>query len=188
MITELKKKEIISVKEMMDAHKKNIEDANKGLESITEKYKRLMEEEKKSLKESLSDSKSQLKMWEKMFNSFDSTAVKEALGDDYVSDATDSDSVEETDVTDESVVDTLFGQEPEEPEKIDEVEKPVDNSVSEQESDSKNEHDDIWGYGSDDESANEDESEQKVEPKKTDEASMSFDDDNDDEWPDMPDF
>ena len=183
MITELKKKEIISVKEMMDAHKKNIEDANKGLESITEKYKRLMEEEKKSLKESLSDSKSQLKMWEKMFNSFDSTVVKEALGSDYVTDATDSDKVEASDSSDDEVIDSLFQDIDEETDDENaEVNESGDEEDTDDAADNEPKPESLAGIETAPDAAEE------IKPEKTDEATMSFDDDNDDEWPDMPDF
>lgn len=189
MVSELKKKEIITVKELVDAYKNSITEANKGLEHITEKYKKMMEEEKKSLKEQLYESKSMLKTWEKMFNAFDVAVVKEVLGEDYNTDMTDTDSAEEVDVTDDTVVDTLANDDHgaenvDEPEfdgagfTLDDNEPPVANvgdEVSEQESDSKNEHEEEWGdddMPADEESATSEKSEES---------------DEDDDWADIPD-
>lgn len=175
MVSELKKKEIITVKELVDAYKNSITEANKGLEHITEKYKKMMEEEKKSLKEQLSESKSMLKTWEKMFNAFDVAVVKEVLGEDYNTDVTDTDSAEEVDVTDDAVVDTLLDKESEDVEVFDET-GDDNNSVSEQESDSKNEHEETWG--------DEDDMPADDEPA-TSEKSVESDDDDD--WDAIPD-
>lgn len=178
MVSELKKKEIITVKELVDAYKTSIAEANKGLEHITEKYKKLMEEEKKSLKEQLSESKSMLKTWEKTFNAFDVAVVKEVLGEDYNTDVTDTDSAEEVDVTDDTVVDTLVDNEPEEADSSDDTEGADGNSVSEQEEDSKNEHEEEWGDEDDDDMPADE------EPAASEKSEES---DEDDDWADIPD-
>lgn len=100
MFNELQKKEVETVKAMMDAYKASIDYAQSELEVIDEKYKKLIAEEKKSLKEQLATSKTQLKVWEKMFNNFDSTLVESVLGK---FESTSTEPEEE-----EKVVDNLF--------------------------------------------------------------------------------
>lgn len=120
MVSEIKKKEILTVKEMLDSYNESIKTAIEGLDKITEKYKKLMEEEKKSLKETLADSKSAVKMWEKMFNAFSPEAVKEVLGEGYGEPEfdgagfTSEDNETQTEgepADDEVVVDGLFSEE-----------------------------------------------------------------------------
>lgn len=81
MLSELKKKEILLIKGILDDYRKGIEETNAALDVIDEKYRKLIAEEKKTLKANLSEYKSQVKVYEKMFSSFDTTAVKEVLGD-----------------------------------------------------------------------------------------------------------
>lgn len=80
MVSALKKTEIQTVKEMVDMFKDTVSQSKAELDVIDEKYRKLIEEEKKNLKSQLAEATKQLKVWEKMFNSFDTTMVQEALG------------------------------------------------------------------------------------------------------------
>lgn len=111
MLSELTKKGILAIKGLLDECKAGIEQTNKDLEYIDEKYRKLIAEEKKALKVNLAEYKVQMKQYEKMFSSFDATAVKEVLGDfestvteepDAVTETTDSASEEQ------AVFDTIF--------------------------------------------------------------------------------
>lgn len=118
MLSEITKKGILAIKGLMDDCKNGIADANAALEVIDEKYRKIIAEEKKTLKANLSEYKTQLKQYEKMFSAFDSTAVKEVLGDFESTVTEEPEKVEETSVAaaEDAVVDNLFAEnnEPEE--------------------------------------------------------------------------
>lgn len=134
MISELKRKEIQTVKEMLDSFNEKINSFKSDMEAIDIKYKKLAEDEKKDLKSNLADVKSQIKLWQKIFDNFDTTLVKEVLGDKYESNTTIDELPEETvkDSVEEVVEDTLdFGEDVEtvEPEQETEETAPVSNEV-----------------------------------------------------------
>lgn len=111
MISDIKKKEILTVKSMLDMYNNNIVTTNDEIAVIDEKYRAIAEKEKKELKTSLAELKSMKKSWEKMFNAFDEASVKEVLGENYTSNtASDEKPVTETNATtdDEVVSDKLF--------------------------------------------------------------------------------
>lgn len=113
MLSELTKKGILTIKGLLDECKAGIEQTNKDLEVIDEKYRKLIAEEKKTLKSNLTEYKAQLKQYEKMFATFDSTAVKEVLGD------FESSSTEEEEPT---VFDTVYPEN-------NETEEPVESAT-----------------------------------------------------------
>ena len=134
MISALKKTEIQTVKDMVDMFKDTVEQAKAELDVIDEKYRKQIEEEKKTLKTTLAEAKAQLKVWEKLFSSFDSTMVQEALG--YEATATveeeEQPTVEQTATVEEAepiVTDTIF-PENNEPEEVVEP-APVDEHAGE---------------------------------------------------------
>jgi len=128
MLSELTKKGILAIKGLLDECKAGIEQTNKDLEVIDEKYRKIIAEEKKTLKGNLAEYKAQMKQYEKMFSSFDATAVKEVLGDFESTVTEEPDAVAETTPTEEdegTVFDTVFPEnntEEEEEEKEDEKE------------------------------------------------------------------
>ena len=103
MVSALKKTEIQTVKEMVDMFKDTVNQSKAELDVIDEKYRKLIEEEKKSLKSQLAEATKQLKVWEKLFSSFDTTMVEEALG--YEVNSTADEIVEEPEPV---VTDTIF--------------------------------------------------------------------------------
>ena len=112
MLSELTKKGILTIKGLVDECKAGIDQTNKELEVIDEKYRKIIAEEKKTLKSNLAEYKMQLKQYEKMFGTFDATAVKEVLGD-FESTATVEEPeqvVESTPTVEEAevIVDTIF--------------------------------------------------------------------------------
>lgn len=130
MLSEITKKGILAIKGLMDDCKTGIADTNAALEVIDEKYRKIIAEEKKTLKANLSEYKAQLKQYEKMFSAFDSTAVKEVLGDFESTMTEEPEKIEETSVaaTEDTVVDNLFAEnnEPDETkEETPEKEEPV---------------------------------------------------------------
>ena len=164
MVSDIKRKEILTVKEMLDIFENRIGDFKKDMDAIDEKYRAIIEKEKKDLKANLADCKSQLKVWQKMFNSFDPEAVKEVLGEAPVQAEPEVETVEETPVeptevvdphADEFPVDNLFpseepvqeeaAAEPAEPEpkENDEDSIPVEEPVSESGNVSSDDSD--WG-------------------------------------------
>ena len=112
MLSEITKKGILAIKGLMDDCKNGIADANAALEVIDEKYRKIIAEEKKTLKANLSEYKMQLKQYEKMFSAFDSTAVKEVLGNFESTVTEEPEKVEETSVAaaEDTVVDNLFAE------------------------------------------------------------------------------
>ena len=128
MLSELTKKGILAIKGLLDECKAGIEQTNKDLEVIDEKYRKIIAEEKKTLKSNLAEYKAQMKQYEKMFSSFDNTAVKEVLGDFESTVTEEPEAVAESTPTTEdegTVFDTVFPEnntEEEEEEKEDEKE------------------------------------------------------------------
>ena len=128
MLSELTKKGILAIKGLLDECKAGIEQTNKDLEVIDEKYRKLIAEEKKTLKSNLAEYKVQMKQYEKMISSFDATAVKEVLGD-FESTATEEpESVAESTATEEdegTVFDSMFPDNNEEEEEKEEEKEAV---------------------------------------------------------------
>lgn len=113
MVSALKKTEIQTVKEMVDMFKNTVNQSKAELDVIDEKYRKLIEEEKKSLKSQLAEATKQLKVWEKLFSSFDSTMVQEALGYEATATVEEADEPKvETNATVEEaepiITDTIF--------------------------------------------------------------------------------
>ena len=112
MVTELKRKEICTVKEMLDIFNSKINSFKSDMEAIDAKYRKLADEEKKELKANLADIKAQQKVWQKMFNSFETTVVSEVLGSSFESTSTIDTEVTVTPETvepaEEMVVDTIY--------------------------------------------------------------------------------
>lgn len=133
MLSEITKKGILAIKGLMDDCKTGIADTNAALDVIDEKYRKIIAEEKKTLKANLSEYKSQLKQYEKMFSAFDSTAVKEVLGD-FETTVTEEEQEVETDVTNNQeepvIMDSIF-PENNEPEPEEAVSSTVEESTEE---------------------------------------------------------
>ena len=101
MLTDIKKKELSLVQEMCDSYRKACEQTKAELDAIDEKYRKIIEDEKKSLKEQLSEIKAQQKVWEKMLNNLIPNEAEAAP-------------VEKKEDEPEVVVDTLFPENNEE--------------------------------------------------------------------------
>ena len=106
MVSALKKTEIQTVKEMVDMFKDTVSQSKAELDVIDEKYRKLIEEEKKNLKSQLAEATKQLKVWEKMFNSFDTTMVQEALGYEVNNTAEETEESAQESVADATVEET----------------------------------------------------------------------------------
>jgi hypothetical protein len=150
MLSELTKKGILAIKGLLDECKAGIEQTNKDLEVIDEKYRKIIADEKKTLKSNLAEYKAQMKQYEKMFSSFDATAVKEVLGD-FESTATEEpdETVESTPTAEEeeTVFDTVYPEnnaKEEEEEKENEDEKELVPVLAEEKKDLDAEEDAEW--------------------------------------------
>lgn len=187
MLSELTKKGILTIKSLLDECKVGIEQTNKELEVIDEKYRKIIAEEKKTLKCNLAEYKTQLKQYEKMFSTFDTTAVKEALGD-FESTATENpeDTVETVSTAEESegtVFDSVYpennaGEEEKEKEK---EKEPVPVLVEKEIDEEENGHQESVDNGKMDDADSSDEW-----PLTHEDATPAQSVDNDD-WPDYPD-
>lgn len=182
MITELKKKEILSVKEMLDLFEAKIGDFKNDMDAIDKKYRELADAEKKELKKNLIEYKSQQKAWQKMFNGFDPDVVKEVLGEDFHSDTT-AETIQEEIHSDS----TAEAAEPEKEEEIKDMLFPENNEdeVEEEEAVEEEEEETVEETESEDNSSS-DFSEWDEEVQEEDKSSESVVEDapmEDDEWP-----
>ena len=173
MVTELKKKEIQTVKEMVDLFTAKISDFKNDMDYIDEKYRKLMEEEKSELKKNLADCKSQLKIWKKMFDSFDSTLVAEAVGE-YVSTSTeDVVSVDEGPEFDSAGFTDADNYVEDAPVEVEETEEKIEDTI----------------FSDNNEEDSEESSEEKTETETVEEPVVEVDEDvpvEDDGWPEFP--
>lgn len=168
MISELKTKEILTVREMIDLFNAKIGGFNNDIAAIEEKYRKMAEEEKKSLEVALADYKAQLDMWLKMYDSFKKEDIAEVLNTTTVEEETPIAPVEE-EVKEDTIVDTLFPDNNAEESEESEVIESVDSSEN------------ISGDEASDNAAEEWEefTEAEAEQKPADEE-------DDDEWPAVP--
>lgn len=182
MLSELTKKGILAIKGLLDECKAGIEKTNKDLEVIDEKYRKIIADEKKTLKGNLAEYKAQMKQYEKMFSSFDATAVKEVLGDFESTVTEEPDAVAETTPTEEgegTVFDTVFPENntEEEHEEEKEDEKELVPVLAEEKKDLDAEEDTDW--------AEKIESGEIVEVAQKKEVPVL--EDGEDGWPEFPD-
>lgn len=186
MITELKKKEILSVKEMLDLFKAKIESFKSDMDAIDRKYRELADEEKKELKQNVAEYKSQQKAWQKMFNSFDSTAVKEVLGENFESDSTEEETsaTVETDSTaeEEKVVDTIFPENNENSDDFPFSEEDTEKEIEEEKEEPvEKTSDEDWETEEEEETKEEEFTEEPASEESSDVIT-----DNDNDWPEFP--